>query len=71
MGKKFLGTLLGIAMVGTMLVGCTGWETVLGEAKDAEIPVIIVDRMIDVSDEVLYTCWVGSDFYQEGLDALE
>jgi len=49
----------------------TGWETVLGEAKDAEVPVIIVDRMIDVSDDSLYTCWVGSDFYQEGLDAVE
>ena len=49
----------------------TGWETVLGEAKDAEIPVIIVDRMIDVSDDSLYTCWVGSDFYQEGLDAVD
>lgn len=162
MGKKILGTLLGVAMIGTMLVGCTsgkagaatdttknaevtnsdelitvgfsqvgaesdwrvantesmkgtlteengfklifadaqqkqenqikavrdfisqevdiiviapvtetGWETVLGEAKDAEIPVIIVDRMIDVSDESLYTCWVGSDFYQEGLDSVE
>lgn len=48
----------------------TGWETVLGEAKDAEIPVIIVDRMIEVSDDSLYTCWVGSDFYQEGLDSV-
>ncbi|WP_310603255.1 ABC transporter substrate-binding protein [Anaerosporobacter sp.] len=47
----------------------TGWETVLGEAKDAGIPVIIVDRMIDVSDDSLYSCWVGSDFKQEGVDA--
>lgn len=47
----------------------TGWETVLGEAKDAGIPVIIVDRMIDVSDDTLYSCWVGSDFKQEGVDA--
>lgn len=47
----------------------TGWETVLGEAKDAGIPVIIVDRMIDVSDESLFTCWVGSDFEKEGEDA--
>lgn len=47
----------------------TGWETVLGEAKDADIPVIIVDRMINVSDDSLYTCWVGSDFKQEGVDA--
>ncbi|MDF2655614.1 MAG: monosaccharide transporter substrate-binding protein family [Bacillota bacterium] len=44
----------------------TGWDTVLQEAKDAGIPVIIVDRMIDVSDDSLYTAWVGSDFRQEG-----
>ena len=29
----------------------TGWDTVLQEAKDAGIPVIIVDRMVDVSDD--------------------
>lgn len=46
-----------------------GWETVLGEAKEAGIPVILVDRMIDVADESLFTCWVGSDFEQEGIDA--
>ena len=33
----------------------TGWDTVLQEAKDAGIPVIIVDRMVDVSDESLFT----------------
>ena len=44
----------------------TGWDTVLQEAKDAAIPVIIVDRMIDVSDDSLFTCWVGSDFRKEG-----
>lgn len=47
----------------------TGWETVLGEAKDAGIPIILVDRMIDVEDDSLFTCWVGSDFEQEGIDA--
>ena len=36
------------------------------EAKDADIPVIIVDRMVDVSDDSLYTAWVGSDFKLEG-----
>ncbi len=46
-----------------------GWETVLEEAKEAEIPVIVMDRMIDVDDPSLYTCWVGSDFKQEGIDA--
>lgn len=49
----------------------TGWDTVLAEAKDAGIPVIIVDRMVDVDDESLFTCWVGSDFELEGLMACE
>lgn len=49
----------------------TGWETVLGEAKNAGIPVIIVDRMIKVSDDSLFSCWVGSDFQKEGVNAAE
>lgn len=44
----------------------TGWDTVLKEAQDADIPVIIVDRMVDVSDDSLYTAWVGSNFRAEG-----
>ena len=44
----------------------TGWDTVLQEAKDAGIPVIIMDRRVNVSDDSLYTCWVGSDFGLEG-----
>lgn len=39
-----------------------GWDTVLQEAKDAGIPVIIIDRMVNVSDDSLYVCRVGSDF---------
>lgn len=49
----------------------TGWDTVLQEAKDAGIPVIIVDRMVDVEDESLFTCWVGSDFELEGRKTAE
>ena len=48
----------------------TGWDTVLQEAKDADIPVIIVDRMVDVSDDSLYTAWVGSNFKLEGQKAM-
>ena len=48
------------------LVTESGWDPVLKEAKDADIPVIIVDRMVDVSDDSLYTAWVGSDFKLEG-----
>ncbi|WP_026511423.1 MULTISPECIES: ABC transporter substrate-binding protein [unclassified Butyrivibrio] len=43
----------------------TGWDIVLAEARDANIPVILVDRRVDVSDKGLYSCWVGSDFELE------
>lgn len=49
----------------------TGWDTVLREAKDAGIPVIIVDRKVDVEDDSLFTCFVGSDFELEGLKMAE
>ncbi len=47
----------------------SGWDTVLQEAKDAGIPVILMDRMVSVEDPSLYTAWVGSDFVREGQDA--
>lgn len=36
-----------------------GWETVLQEAKEADIPVIVMDRNVSC-DPSLYTAWVGS-----------
>ena len=45
-----------------------GWETVLKEAKEAQIPVIIMDRNVNC-DPDLYTAWVGSDFEEEGRNA--
>ena len=47
----------------------TGWDTVLGECEDAGIPVIVIDRTIDDSDN--YAAWVGSDFTVEGKAAGE
>lgn len=47
-----------------------GWDMVLDEANRAGIPVIIVDRMIDVEDSSLFTAWVGSDFRNEGDEAV-
>ena len=47
-----------------------GWETVLAEAKAAKIPVIIVDRMIEIENDDLFTCWIGSDFLGEGRNAV-
>ncbi len=49
----------------------TGWDAVLQEAKDAGIPVILADRSVKVEDEDLYTCWVGSNFHEEGRRAGE
>lgn len=44
----------------------TGWDAVLQEARDAGIPVILMDRQVEVADESLYTAWVGSDFESQG-----
>ena len=44
----------------------TGWEPVLREAKQAAIPVILVDRGIEVSDDSLYVALIASDFVEEG-----
>lgn len=44
----------------------TGWEIVLEEAREAGIPVILMDRGVSVQDKSLYTTQVGSDFVEEG-----
>ncbi len=44
----------------------SGWDTVLQEAKEAGIPVILIDRKVKTSDDSLYVAWVGSDFVNEG-----
>jgi len=44
----------------------TGWNSILMEAKEANIPVIVIDRYIEQQDEELYTAYIGSDFYKEG-----
>ena len=49
----------------------TGWDNVLTEAKQAGIPVILMDRMIATQDDSLYTAYVGADFYAEGRRAGE
>src|SRR5512135_3386900 len=42
-----------------------GWEAVLTEAKNANIPVIIVDRSVS-ADKSLYAAHIGSDMVLEG-----
>jgi ABC-type sugar transport system substrate-binding protein len=47
----------------------SGWDTVLKEAKDANIPVILTDRAVDSQDTSLYKTFLGSDFVAEGKKA--
>ncbi|MEU3913971.1 MULTISPECIES: ABC transporter substrate-binding protein [unclassified Streptomyces] len=49
----------------------SGWDTVLKEAKDAGIPVILTDRAVDTKDTSLYKTFLGSDFVKEGKAAGE
>jgi len=46
-----------------------GWDNVLREAKEANIPVIIIDRKIRTSDESLYAAYIGADHVEEGRKA--
>jgi simple sugar transport system substrate-binding protein len=49
----------------------TGWENILREAKEAKIPVILVDRGVTVTDKSLYATLIASDFVEEGKRAAE
>ena len=46
-------------------VVATGWDAVLQEAQEAEIPVVLLDRQVDSSDE-LYLTAIGSNLVHEG-----
>lgn len=57
-----------VDVIGVSPVVETGWDSVFQEAKDAGIPIILVDRRAKVSDD-LYTTYLGSDFIEEGKNA--
>ena len=44
----------------------TGWDEVLAEVNEAEIPLILVDRMPDCADKIEYAAAFGGDFVEEG-----
>ena len=44
----------------------TGWDQVLEEAKEANIPVFLVDRDVDVADKSLFVTRIAADFHLEG-----
>lgn len=57
-----------VDVIGVSPVVETGWDSVFQEAKDAGIPVILVDRRANVAEE-LYATYLGSDFVEEGRNA--
>lgn len=57
-----------VDVIGVAPVVETGWETVFKEAKDAGIPIVLVDRRADVPED-LYAGFIGSDFILEGQNA--
>ncbi|SEI80197.1 simple sugar transport system substrate-binding protein [Propionispira arboris] len=56
----------GVDIIAFVPIVETGWDTVLKEAKDAKIPVIVVDRDVKLSDESLYIAKIGTDSVAEG-----
>ena len=44
----------------------TGWEEVLTEVNEAEIPLILLDRIPDCADQIDYKVAFGGDFIEEG-----
>jgi galactofuranose transport system substrate-binding protein len=57
-----------VDVIGIAPVVETGWETVFQEAKDAGIPIILVDRRAKVGED-LFATFIGSDFITEGQNA--
>lgn len=57
-----------VDVIGVSPVVESGWESVFQEAKDAGIPIILVDRRANVPDD-LYATLMGSDFVEEGRNA--
>ena len=56
----------GVDVIAFVPIVETGWDTVLKEAKDAKIPVIIVDRDLKVEDDSLYVAKIGTNMITEG-----
>ena len=61
----------GVDVIAFVPIVETGWDTVLKEAKDAKIPVIIVDRDLKVEDGSLYVAKIGTNMLTEGQKGFE
>ena len=61
--RKFIGQDMDVIIISPVVA--EGWLGVLEEAREAGIPILLVDRMVD-ADEELYTSFIGADFKEEG-----
>lgn len=61
--RQFIAQNMDIIVISPVVA--EGWHDVLEEAKAAGIPILLVDRMVDVG-EGLYTSFIGADFEEEG-----
>jgi len=48
-----------------------GWDNVLVEAREANIPVLICDREININNESLFAGYLGTNMLQQGRSAAE
>lgn len=64
--RNFIGQELDYIVIAP--IETAGWDTILQEAQDAGIPVIIADREIE-ADASLYDAWVGTNTKNEGVTA--
>jgi ABC-type sugar transport system substrate-binding protein len=57
-----------VDLIGISPIVEDGWDEVFREARDAGIPIILVDRRANVPAD-LYVTYLGSDFLEEGRNA--
>jgi galactofuranose transport system substrate-binding protein len=57
-----------VDVIGVPPIVETGWQEVFEEAKQAGIPIILVDRRAEVPED-LYVTYLGSNFLEEGRNA--
>ncbi len=60
-----------VDLIGFVPIVETGWDNVLKEAKNANIPVIVVDRDLQIKDTSLFVAKIGTNSYREGKKAFE
>lgn len=66
--RKFIALKVDVIVLSPVID--SGWDQVLREAKQANIPVILSDREISVKDEDMFLTFIGADFEEEGRRAM-